>query len=81
MIFNKDEVFDRNLDCLQDDYLYINLEELSQLLTSIDVTAKPKEIKTEDSGPIRPPESDFLNECIFVRNSRDLDEDIQELED
>ena len=68
VIFNEDEVFDGNLDCLRDDCLHIDLEELSQLLTSVDTTPKPEEI--QESDPIRPSESD---DCIFVGNSGNLD--------
>ena len=46
----EDEVFDGNLDRLRDDCLHIDLEELSQLLASLNTTQKPEEI--QESGPI-----------------------------
>ena len=75
VIFNEDEVFDGNLDRLRDDCLHIDLEELSQLLTSLDTTPNPEEIK--ESDPIRPSDPD---DCIFVGNSGNLDEAIYESE-
>jgi hypothetical protein len=43
VIFNEDEVFNGNLDRLRDDCLHIDLEQLAQLLISLDTSSKPEE--------------------------------------
>src|SRR6266480_2277464 len=74
VIFNEDEVFDGNLNCLQDDCLHIDLDELAQLLTSLDTSPKPDEVQNLE--PNMPSSSD--DNCIFVGNLGILDETIHE---
>lgn len=68
VIFNENEVFDDNLDKMRDDCLYIELNELAQLLISLDTSSESEKINLKS------------NNCMLADNSEDLDENLYELE-
>src|SRR5438034_7068314 len=68
VIFNENEVFDDNLNKMRDDCLHIELNELAQLLISLDTSSEPEKINSES------------NDCMLAGNSRDLDENLYKLE-
>src|SRR5436189_5240337 len=68
VIFNENEVFDDNLDKMRDDCLHIELNELAQLLISLDTSLKSEKINLKS------------NDCMLTDNFRDLDENLYELE-
>ena len=73
MIFNKNEIFNDNLNYLQDDCLYISLNELSQLLISLNIILKSDEMQNLESNKLNSAlNSD--NNCIFIENLEILDE-------
>ncbi len=68
VIFNEDEVFDDNLDKMRDDCLHIELDELAQLLISLDTSLKSEKINSES------------NDCMLTDNFEDLDKSLYKLE-
>jgi hypothetical protein len=71
VIFDEDQVFDGNLEKLRDDCLDIDLDDLSTLLTQLDVSQR------HENDPI----SDNLladDDCILVGNPGALDETVSE---
>src|SRR5436189_4619764 len=67
VIFNENEVFDDNLDKMRDDCLHIELNELAQLLISLDTSLKSEKINLKS------------NDCMLADNFEDLDENLYEL--
>jgi len=72
VIFDKDQIFDGNLEKLRDDCLNIDLDDLSALLTQLDVSQR------HENDPIDPISDDLLadNDCILVGNPGALDETV-----
>ena len=72
VIFDKDQIFDGNLEKLRDDCLNIDLDDLSALLTQLDVSQR------HENDPIDPISDDLLadDDCILVENSGALDETV-----
>ena len=68
VIFNENEVFDDNLDKMRDDCLHIELNELAQLLISLDTFLKSEKINLKS------------NDCMLTDNFRDLDKNLYKLE-
>ena len=67
VIFNENEVFDDNLDKMRDDYLHIELNELAQLLISLDTSSEPEKINSES------------NDCMLTDNFRNFDKNLYKL--
>ena len=67
VIFNENEVFDDNLNKMRDDCLHIELNELAQLLISLDTSSKSEKINSES------------NDCMLTDNSEDLDKNLYKL--
>ena len=74
VIFDEDQVFaiDGNLETLRDDCLNIDLDDLSALLTQLDVSQR------HENDPIDPISDDLLadDDCILVENPGALDETV-----
>jgi hypothetical protein len=72
VIFDEDQVFDGNLEKLRDDCLNIDLDDLSALLTQLDVSQR------HGNDPIDPISDDLLadDDCILVENPGALDETV-----
>src|SRR5438034_4665683 len=68
VIFNENEVFDDNLDKMRDDCLHIELNELAQLLISLDTSSESEKINLKS------------NDCMLTDNSEDLDKNLYKLE-
>ena len=67
VIFNENEVFDDNLNKMRDDCLHIELNELVQLLISLDTSLKSEKINSES------------NNCMLTESSEDLDKNLYKL--
>ena len=67
VIFNENEIFDDNLNKMRDDCFHIELDELAQLLISLDTSLKSEKINSES------------NDCMLTDNFEDLDENLYEL--
>ena len=80
MIFNKDEYFNSNLEQIKNNYLYINLEELFNLLIQLELLLEssliPDKAQTTDLD-----KNSSFNNYIYTGNSRSLDEDIYKPEE
>jgi hypothetical protein len=71
VIFDEDQVFDGNLEKIRDDCLNIDLDDLSALLTQLDVSQR------HENDPIDPI-SEYLLADILVGNPGALDETVSE---
>ena len=67
VIFNENEVFNDNLNKMRDDCLHIELNELAQLLISLDTSSESEKINSES------------NDCMLTDNFKDLDKNLYEL--
>jgi Reverse transcriptase (RNA-dependent DNA polymerase)/GAG-pre-integrase domain len=80
VIFDEDQVFDGNLEKLQDDCRDVDLNVLSALLTQLDVSQRHENDPNTDD--LRKPLSlDDNDECILIGNPGALDETVNEVEE
>ena len=77
MIFNENEIFNSNLKQLQDDCLYIKLNELTNLLTHLKSLLNSSPIPDQE---IKLNKSIDSNDNIFINNLDLLNEDIHKNE-
>ena len=79
VIFDEDHIFDGNLEKLRADCLDIDLDDLSALLTQLDVSQRHENDPYSDD--LRKPSTlpdDECDECILVGNPGALDETVSE---
>jgi hypothetical protein len=80
VIFNEDQVFDGNLEKLRDDCLDIDLDDLSALLTQLDVSQRHE--NDPNSDDLRKPSSSHeCDECILAGNPGALDETVSDFDE
>ena len=73
VIFNEDEIFNDDLEQMKNDCFHIELNELADLLTQLDMFSASEETWNSDSFSSE-------DDCIYIGNSEVLDEDIYEPE-
>jgi hypothetical protein len=78
VIFDEDQIFDGSLEKLQDDCVDIDLEDLSTLLTQLDVSQKHENDSNSD-GLGKPLSSDLVGKPGALEGSVNELNNIQEL--
>lgn len=79
MIFNEDEVFDRNLEKLKDEIKGIKLDDLAKLLSNLDVTKSPQQTDTNDAQSDALTD-DFVLQISGTHRNGEIEESVEDVD-